>query len=137
MTKREIITKANDNIMYLIDAIISRDESHMKNYCINEKAQRAGECSSCCGVCHKEYFEKKRQQLISAYCLNEDNKTVFRIKWHSKINKTSGYVLNNRDDDKLNSKVEFGTEDEANNYVTELEKTASGTITFEVVQENE
>lgn len=60
---------------------------------------------------------------------------VFRIKWHSKNSKTSGYVLNNNDVDKLNMKVEFDTEDKANDFITELKKTASKTITFEVVEE--
>ena len=62
---------------------------------------------------------------------------MFAIKWkrenHSLLPDTSGLVLNNTDVDKLNEVITFETVEEAESYITELKKTASASISFEVV----
>ena len=62
---------------------------------------------------------------------------MFAIKWKSNNpitkNNTSGYVLNNTDVDKLNQVITFENAEEAEQKIVELKKTASSTISFEVV----
>lgn len=59
------------------------------------------------------------------------------IKWKSNnpITKSnaSGFVLNNTDVDKLNQVITFENVEEAEQKIVELKKTASSTISFEVV----
>lgn len=62
----------------------------------------------------------------------------YAIKWkrenHPIIKeKASGLVLNNSDVSKLNEVVTFETAEKAENYIVELKKTASWSISFEVV----
>lgn len=62
---------------------------------------------------------------------------MFAIKWKSNNpitnNNASGYVLNNSDANKLNQVVTFETSEEVEQRIKELKKTASSTISFEVV----
>lgn len=63
---------------------------------------------------------------------------MFAIKWkrenHTIIKENaSGYVLNNTEADKLNQVITFDTAEEAEQKIVELKKTASSTISFEVV----
>ena len=63
---------------------------------------------------------------------------MYAIKWkrenHPIIKENaSGYVLNNTDADKLNTVIKFDTSEEAEQKIVELKKTASWSISFEVV----
>lgn len=63
---------------------------------------------------------------------------MYAIKWkrenHPIIKENaSGYVLNNTDADKLNTVITFDTSEEAEQKIVELKKTASWSISFEVV----
>lgn len=62
---------------------------------------------------------------------------MFAIKWISNNpitkNNSSGFVLNNTDVDKLNQVITFEKYEEAEQKIVELKKTASSTISFEVV----
>lgn len=63
---------------------------------------------------------------------------MYAIKWkrenHPIIKENaSGYVLNNTDADKLNTVLTFDTPEEAEQKIVELKKTASWSISFEVV----
>lgn len=63
---------------------------------------------------------------------------MFAIKWkrenHPIIKESAyGYVLNNTDADKLNQVITFDTAEEAEQKIVELKKTASWSISFEVI----
>lgn len=62
---------------------------------------------------------------------------MYAIKWigNNPItkNNASGMVLNNTDADKLNEVITFETSEEAEQKIVELKKTASWSISFEVV----
>ena len=62
---------------------------------------------------------------------------MFAIKWkrenHPLLPDTSGLVLNNDDVNNLNKVITFGNYMDAEQKIIELKKTASSSISFEVV----
>ena len=67
----------------------------------------------------------------------ENKESKYTVKWkrvnHPLLPDTSGLVLNNNDVDNWHKPVTFDNSDQAEEYIKELKKTASASISFEVI----
>ena len=72
MTKQEIIEQANINIERLIVSLLEKESQQKKIYCVNPEAQGNQTCDTECGICHKKYFEERKQLLRDIYYLKAE-----------------------------------------------------------------